>query len=251
MEKEFELLILTGENNPIATRGPKGKQYKMQILGYVIKESNKLVDSTAKLIWNEDLEIKFENKTIYCIKGIAKIDPENYTEPKSFNVVEILDKEVQNEQLKEVLKNYNTPIVKQDDEFGEFVLNKRFNTFEGKINWLGNQCDVSLKCVDNLENYEVCLNTLKSIYNDLESNNKKFLEFACDKLLDTANDWNEDEGKEITREEFLNNLIIKSCDIAKNGLYSINYLCKEMFLDHTITVRGNIETGLREAVLEG
>ena len=121
----------------------------------------------------------------------------------------------------------------------------------GKANWLGNSCNIYLKCVDDLNNYEVCLNILKEIYNDLESYNKKFLEFACDRLLNTANDWNENSEKEITREEFINNLVITSCDISKNGSYSISYSCGEMFLGHIITVRGNVETGLKDALLEG
>lgn len=251
MEKEFELFILTGENSPVGIRGSKGKIYKMPILAYVIGESNKLVDSTAKLSWGEELKIQFEKKTIYRIKGIAKVDLENYIDPKSFTVTEVLDKGVENEQLNAVLEKYNPPIIKNDDELGEFVLDKRFNIFEGKANWLGNSCNIYLKCVDDLNNYEVCLNTLKEIYNDLESYNKKFLEFACDKLLNTANDWNENNEKEITREEFINNLVITSCDISKNGSYSISYSCGEMFLGHIVTVRGNIETGLKEALLEG
>ena len=248
MEKEFELLILTGENNPVGIRGPKGKIYKMPILAYVIEESNKLVDGTAKLSWSEELKIQFEKKTTYSIKGVAKVDLENYIDPKSFTVIEVLEKGIENEQLNVVLEKYNTPIIKKDDKLGEFVLDKRFNIFEGKANWQGNSCNIYLKCVDDLNNYEICLNIFKTIYNDLESYNKKFLEFACDKLLNTANDWNE---KEITREEFINNLVITSCDISKNGSYSISYSCGEMFLGHIITVRGNVETGLKEALLEG
>ena len=251
MEKEFELLILTGENSPVGIRGPKGKIYKMPILAYVIEESNKLVDSTAKLSWGEELKIQFEKKTIYSIKGVAKVDLENYSNPKSFTVIEVLGKGIENEQLNVVLEKYNTPVIKKDDELGEFVLDKRFNIFGGKVNWLGKSCDIYLKCVDDLNNYETCLNIFKTIYNDLESYNKKFLEFVCDKLLDRANEWNESEEKEITREEFINNLVITSCDISKNGSYSISYSCGEMFLGHIITVRGNIETGLKEALLEG
>lgn len=142
-------------------------------------------------------------------------------------------------------------IIGKDDELGEFVLDKRFNHIQGEINWLGNTCDIYLNCVDDLNSYEACLKTLKEIYNDLEAYNKKFLEFACDKLLNVANDWNENNEKEITREEFINNLVITSCEIFKDGSYLISYSCEEMFCDQVVTVSGNIETGLNDACLEG
>lgn len=46
-------------------------------------------------------------------------------------------------------------IIKKDDELGEFVLDKRFNYIQGEVNWRGNTCDIYLKHVDDLNNYEV------------------------------------------------------------------------------------------------
>lgn len=246
MEKdELELLILTDDIGTGGIRGKNGMQYRLTILAYIEKVSNKLVEQKTTLVWEEEQKYHFDRKTIYAIKGIVESRDAN-SNIRNFIVTEIIEKNVENAQLNLILEKYNTPVIKQDDELGEFILDKRFNMFNGKVNWLGNNCDIFLSCLDNVDNYEDCLNHFKSIYSNLEEYNKKFIDAIVCQLLDTANKWNDDREEPITKEEFMNTLKISECSMDKSGYYIVYYSCGDIFDGHIISVRGDMEKGIRE-----
>lgn len=254
MDKIFDLLILTGETNAIGVSSDKGKQYRMPILAYVIKDTGELVEQKTTLTWSSEQNFHLEKLSIYCIKAIAKTDEnlESDAYQKCFTVESIISNNIENEQLLEVLQKYNALIIRHDTELGEFVLEKSFfNTFEGNVIWLGNRCDVYFNCVHDLNNYDVCLHIFKSIYATLAVFDKKVKDFACEQLLMLANEWNEDGNIVITKDDFIDKLLILSCDIFINGSYKVTYSCGEIFFGHVVEVRGNIENGLKSATLAG
>ena len=62
-------------------------------------------------------------------------------------------------------------VIKKDEEFGEFLYREKYRTFEGKINWQGKECKVRIKVLNDINNFELGMNTLREMYNDMENFN--------------------------------------------------------------------------------
>ena len=138
----------------------------------------------------------------------------------------------------------------KSNEFGTFTLadNKYLNIYEGKIDWLGKQCDVALKCKDD-ETYEKALEHLRAIYSNLNDFNSKVVDYIVNELEDLVNDWNDEEP--VSKEDFKNSLSISYIDLRENGDFSAYYDCGDVFAGHIIYVTGNVDGTFESATLAG
>jgi len=82
---------------------------------------------------------------------------------------------------------------------GEFELNKDYAMFESNINWLNENVSVSLEVdIDDKQTWNETLSILKVLCNEQKQKDLEFRTFAGEKLTSLANDWLQDENKEIT-----------------------------------------------------
>lgn len=257
IEKEYEVYILTGDDNKVGTIGQNEKHFVLPIVAYVIKNTGELVKNTGKSLrdkikvyWDEEQNIEFEKQKIYLLKCKAKVLAENEAnaKPKRLIVEDVLENGAENEQLKVALEEYNMPIIKKDEQLGEFILDKRFNCFRGKLNLLEKDCKISL-AVNDINDCDVCIEFLKQICDNIKEFDTRVKDFIAEKLLNTAIEWNDD--RIMNKEEFISNLSLYDLSIDKSGSIVMYYYCENVFLGHNICVRGNADGELKKATIEG
>ena len=271
-EQMRELLVLTGEYVRGAGRVAEGLwSPSADILGYVDLETGETVESEGYLSWLAREEDKdgwiyhLKDLTIYHIK-CRKIKPEKVmknAQPRFFNhfmLTEVVERGVENPALSKLLEKYKEVVVIEDGDCGTFTLERHFNWFAGTVDWLGEDCHVTLECdEENGTTADRALAQFKNIYANLKEWDQKFRAFASEKLTELANDW-QDEGYDdedgealaaITEESFAGRIAISEFSIDAEGDYEVYYDDDDMFGDHVIIVNGSVDGGMEDAHIAG
>lgn len=128
----------------------------------------------------------------------------------------------------------SAPVVLRN-EFGEFNLNRKYYQFEGRIDYLGEKCQIYLETKEREDIAEIQLKKLGEIYNDVPNWDLKIKKYASQELLKLANDWREDE-KEINEENFIERISMQSITIYENGAVEVMLDGDNMFTDHSIMI---------------
>lgn len=267
-----ELLVLTGEYVGGAGRVAEGLwSPSADILGYVDLETGETVESGGCLSWLAREEDKdgwiyyLKDLTIYHIK-CRKIKPEKVmknAQPRFFNhfmLTEVVEREAENPALSKLLEKYKEVVVIEDQDCGTFTLERHFNCFAGTVDWLGEDCHVTLECdEENGTTADLALAQFKNIYANLKEWDQKFRVFAAEKLTELANDWQDerydDEDGEalaaITEESFAERIVISEISIDAAGDYEVYYDDDDMFWGHVIIVSGSVDGGMEDAHIAG
>ena len=271
-EQTRELLVLTGEDVGGAGRVAEGLwSPSAGILGYVDLETGETVESGGCLSWLAREEDKdgwiyhLKDLTIYHIK-CRKIKPEKVmknAQPRFFNhfmLTEVVERGGENLALSKLLDKYKEVVVIEDGDCGTFTLERHFNWFAGTVDWLGEDCHVTLECdEENGTTADRALAQFKNIYANLKEWDQKFRAFASEKLTELANDW-QDEGYDdedgealaaITEESFAGRIAISEFSIDAEGDYEVYYDDDDMFGNHVIIVSGSVDGGMEDARIAG
>lgn len=138
------------------------------------------------------------------------------------------------------------------DSLGEFKLDRKYDWFEGQINWLGSMEDVSLKKDEDKDTARAALETLHMLMSDPAEWDKRLREYAAGELTGLANDWREDgENPDIKKEEFAERIGCPSFSIDNSGDFEAVYNDDDMFAGHWIVVCGTADGMLTGADIEG
>lgn len=271
-EQTKELLVLTGEH--VGGAGGIGDGIwspSADILAYVDLESKEVVDKEGYLSWIAREEDKdgwiyhLEDLTIYHIKG-RKIKSEKVLKSASdrffnnFLLTEVVERNVQNPELSNILEKYLEVVTIVDKDCGTFTLERHFNWFAGMVEWMGEDCHVTLECdEENGETAEQALAQFKKIYGNLKEWDEKFRKFAAKGLVEDANEWldeeydDEEEEKTtaITEESFAERIWISEFNINEEGDYEAYYNDDDMFYGHVIIVEGSVDGEMEDAYIAG
>lgn len=138
------------------------------------------------------------------------------------------------------------------DSLGEFKLDRRYDWFEGQINWMGNMEDVSLKKDEDADTAEAALRTLHMLMSDVAEWDSKLRKYAAEELTELANDWRENvEDGDIRKEEFMERIGCPSFSIDNKGDFEVVYNDDDMFAGHWIVVYGTADGELTDSDIEG
>ena len=229
LKKEKEELIVLVENN-VSGGSVNGDYINPSVIflasvnpktGEVKKEKGRLdwyiKNTPNRKGWGFDLK----GMEIYHVKVNKYVEKELLPyQTKIMNnrylLLKILKKGVKNKELEAIKDSYLKPVV-INNEIGEFTLKRRFSWYEGKINWLNNECTILLNTDEDDEvTANIALNTLNTLYSNQQHWDKIIKEFAAKELIFACNDWAKDEdinAKEITKEEFINRIVINKLTI--------------------------------------
>ena len=274
--EEKEVLILTrdggesagllGQECGIPDSGDSWIAFK-PFLAYVDIASNTLRKGEGRVRWlisGEDMTKHrwtwphfFEDGVIYRLKVRELIDktvPEGRL-PSYGNrlmVVEVLEKNVHNDELLAILAEYRKPVIITDETLGEFILNKNLGYFDGKINWLKKDILVMLEVnPDSKSSWTKAMNVLRTLFEQQTQKDSEFRTFAAEQLTALANDWREEEDAEISKHDFINRISLSTLAVFSNGDFEADYDDDFMFGGHEIVVSGNIKKGLKSADIVG
>ncbi|MEZ6133598.1 MAG: DUF2262 domain-containing protein [Pirellulaceae bacterium] len=218
--------------------------YEVHSFELAIWKDHELVQSDALLVlravpMNSVFLNEFKSGEIIRLRVLLSVDRERAI------VSDILERHVVDRKLSELAKAFEQEgMTAETDEFG--VLTRNSGRFACETAWDGRQVKVSFLPEDLAEQLKTGVELLQS--GNLSRENA--LAFAVDSLLESARDWDE-EGRSISREEFLNRIEVNAVTIQAEGSFDIWIDDGELFGGHIIQVSGSLSEGLTYCTIAG
>ena len=154
--------------------------------------------------------------------------------------------------LKAILEEQKKPVTFWEDGLGTFTLNRQVDWFETEVDWLGGPISLVF---DAGEDRAEVLQRARTLLASAADWDKRVRAYAADDLLASANNWAEqmedEEPQEITREQFMDRMELESIEIRADGGFHFWFADGDMFYGHSIHVSGDLEHGPDEASMEG
>lgn len=154
--------------------------------------------------------------------------------------------------LKAILEEQKKPVTFWEEGLGTFTLNRQVDWFETEVDWLGGPISLVF---DAGEDRAEVLQRARTLLAGAADWDKRIRAYAADDLLASANDWAEqmedEEPQEITREQFMDRMELESIEIRADGGFHFWFADGDMFYGHSIHVSGDLEHGPDEASMEG
>lgn len=185
----------------------------------------------GRLMWMEkasgsSLKTKFKKLCVYKARVREKID-----DPTALMLVKV-EKEVDDSRFDSIREEYLKP-VKVESALGTFELDRRYDWYEGTIDYLGAPCSVLLTVEEGSTDVRVALARLESLCADFKTIDRKVREYAAEELLENAIDWCEEE---LSPEQFANRMSNPSICIGSDGSADFTFDDGGMFWGHVIVV---------------
>lgn len=193
---------------------------------------------------NSKLRYNFEDLGIYHIQARKSNTGEN-----AYMLVDVVNK-TRNECLEDLKKEYMKPVIFTYKET-KFTLNRRYNQFEGQLNYQGEMCDFYLMVSEEDTGITKHINKLDEIFDNPLAFDIRVREYVAEELYKLANDWLDEDGDEISKEEFMKKIGNPTFNIYSDGTICLMYDTDGMFTDHVITVKINDNGDLVKAEIEG
>jgi hypothetical protein len=155
------------------------------------------------------------------------------------------------EELVGVGNDLRKPVVISTARFGDLLLDRGLNRFEGKADWNGKQISVSLD-MHNATSVDSALKTAEVLWSNQSHWKRDVDDLAVKKLLSIMNNnWLEAGESPKTAAEFIDTMELESITVCANGSFSFWHKDGGMFWGHAIEVRGNVTGGLIDAGIAG
>jgi len=166
-----------------------------------------------------------------------------------FNLVKIIDKSSDSE-MDAFLAQQIAPIYLEDEELGEFVLERSVNWFEKTIDWLGTEVTI---CFSNDEkNFHQIIQDIRSVMSEKVEWDTKVRVFVADDLLDYRNETCLQEGEEpLTHDDFQKRIVLNSISFRHNGQIEFWFGDDDIFFGHLLTVNAQINSGCISVDING
>ena len=267
IEKEKEIIVLINSKGTFASKITSENESSLvanvELIAYIDCMTNELIKSNSKVEWpitTEDINKNFiyniEKYHIYHLK-VKELDPNN------FLLVDVLERDLENQLLKETLKEceQKAAIVIEEPDLGKFTLDKNLKAFISQMDWLNpkKQINVSLNIGENsrikaLEKVGAFFNTLEKLVANKKEWDKKLKIYAAENLIDLANELRKNlKGMfkfiKIWKWRFIGKIELINLDINPNGEFIATFDDKKLFVGHKIIINGNINGELLNSVI--
>ena len=267
IEKEKEIIALINSKGTFASKITSENESSLvanvELIAYIDCMTNELIKSNSKVEWpitTEDINKNFiyniEKYHIYHLK-VKELEPNN------FLLVDVLERDLENQLLKETLKEceQKAAIVIEEPDLGKFTLDKNLKAFISQMDWLNpkKQINVSLNIDENsrlkaLEKVGGFFNTLEKLVANKKEWDKKLKIYAAENLIDLANELRKNlKGMfkfiKIWKWRFIGKIELINLDINPNGEFIATFDDKKLFVGHKIIINGNINGELLNSVI--
>lgn len=267
IEKEKEIIALINSKGTFASKITSENESSLvanvELIAYIDCMTNELIKSNSKVEWpitTEDINKNFiyniEKYHIYHLK-VKELDPNN------FLLVDVLERDLENQLLKETLKEceQKAAIIIEEPDLGKFTLDKNLKAFISQMDWLNpkKQINVSLNIDENsrlkaLEKVGGFFNTLEKVVANKKEWDKKLKIYAAENLIDLANELRKNlKGMfkfiKIWKWRFIGKIELINLDINPNGGFIATFDDKKLFVGHKIIINGNINGELLNSVI--
>ena len=247
LDEEKEILVLIEQSTDGAMKfGELWRPCNLP-LAFIDLETNKLTNRKCRLEWlveGKNWKYYFEPKKAYRLK----VRPEKPTEKgyvlHTFMLLEVLEENIENQKFDKILAKYEKDVFFKNEYFN-LKLNKKYECFEGEE--IGKAHEITVE-TDNLKKLQKLLNQYKTLTQDFQAWEKKLKDFACEKLLTLANEWQKEYA--ITAKDFKERIKLKEVILDFDDAY-FNFSDDDIFLGHCICVVSDLKGKLKNAYFEG
>ncbi|RSD28456.1 DUF2262 domain-containing protein [Mesobacillus subterraneus] len=250
-----EIAAVTGASGVAASKIGEETMWtaSIDLIAWKNLKNDSVVKEHVRLQWLVDDNNLEESSERLAENSIVKLQVRKAEE--SMMLLRVLDTDYKDRDLDNILQDSLKPVYFNDNQLGQFELDKSIKVFEKKTTWAGEECSLYFDWDVNEEVIASALGTAHVLFRDQEEWNEKIRKFAADKLLDTANDWLQDndeaELKEITKEMFIDFMSVDSISVYPGGEFEIFFFDGDMFWGHSIIVSGKNNGELTSAEIAG
>lgn len=230
----------------------------IRFMAYIDNETGEVRQEQGLLTWviphfSKNYIYKFKDYDI-CRVLVRKcrpdvVNPAGNPYKNRFHLVRLLKSNMSDPRLEAIREQYLKPVFIKD-EAGAFSLDRKYEIFRGKVDWLGTSIEVSLYKDADGDTAVAALSTLHLLLADAEDWDRTLRSYAAEELTELANDWRQGDTPEITKEKFANRIALAMIRISKSGGFEIDYEDDDMFYGHLVTVYGDGNGQLDRATIE-
>lgn len=262
-EKEVLILMSDSMGSWLQIEGYEGWQFSKDYIAYIDINTNQLIQQEWSIDWyltnqeyarynNVDWPYFLQNWHIYRIKvrsykqsGKSKWALASYW--NRFLLIRVLEEIAYHEILSPILKQYRTPIVFTDLICGTFTFNTETKSFHGNATWINHDVSIYLEIdANNIKMRKNVLKTLNTLWSEPTTYDQKFRNYIAEKLIQSANLWQNTHEKSISQTRFAQIIFLESLAILEEGSFIAFFNDSDTFFGHAISLYGNIYTGLEE-----
>lgn len=143
------------------------------------------------------------------------------------------------------------PLIVSTELFGDLVLNRTHDLFDGEAEWNGGRVEVHVPSEGDLPS-QPAMESARVLWRNQASWKRRIEYFAVAQLLDDKNaKWLEEGEPKWQREEFISRMNLSSISFAKDGDFEFWYEDGDIFCCHSIVVYGNLEDGPTDCGIHG
>jgi len=258
-----EIIALTMDRAGASrSAGEKLWQANQPLIGYIDLQTG-TVHTRSYLRWNITEKQRsstgkgLDLKSGQCFRLLVRPSRERVLYGKTLPaghdlyVLRVLERNCSDQRLTAMLEEYRRPVT-LDIEGGTLTLVRRFGVYEGEINRAGFEFSLNLDAdeIDSI-NADIALGVLESM-SDLREWDRKARRYAAESLLESANDWRDENEPVITAEDFARRIEgSPSLSVSRDGEIQFVYSDDDIFNGHWIVVSGTAAEGFDRADIEG
>jgi len=184
---------------------------------------------------------------VNALTSLSVVEVKGDFEEGGFKISDIVSSECLDDDLDNVKRKELEPVLFETNNFGTLVKDKVLNTYEGIIDWAGN--DVSLQLVVDELQIEALIEIIEDpLFQRIFSSVKEVVERD---ILDMYNETWREENPRLDIKSFLSKMNLSSINIISKEHIEFWYNDCKLFEEHSILVAGDFENGFTEASIQG
>lgn len=161
-----------------------------------------------------------------------------------------IEKNIEDADLKAAAEDLSKPVIIETECFGSLTLSRQIDCFEGEVMWDGGMVEIILRPDDDLTVTSALKNSV-ALFDNVATWARRIREYAVTEVLEMANDWNVEEGRKISANEFLERMTLTVIQIDRDGGFTFLHDDGDLFWGHSIEVSGTIKDGLTNCSISG
>ena len=241
-----EFTLITGFSGVGGSKAGKDKLWNISIDYLAYKTGGSYVTEEGRL------ENKGDDGELKRLRGLlhktSVVKVSGTKDGNSIELHEVLETGIKTDaEANALIEEFMKPVIFNDDLLGEFVMDKRYGSFDGHVKLDDRKISISLDDRDDIATARVVCADLPKLVKDAAA-------FAADELTELANEWAEEDDEEhdeITEAAFAKRIRLQTISVSEEGNYILWFDDDDLFWGHAVCVYGNTESGFTDATMEG
>lgn len=223
--------------------------YKRVVLTYLARmdaNGTQMHDGSGRLFLLEKnadshLKAKYKELTAYRLRvRPSKNEPETYLVVKNLGTADPA-------LFAAKIEEYTRPVTIKN-ELGSFTLDRRWNWFDGTIQWCSKPCNVLIDVAEGSTDCTSAMEILRTFCKDDTAFDASIRRQVCDQTMDLLGDWYDEE---ITEEEYMQRMGVPMITISEDGDIGFSFDTGDLYAGHTLVVSVDKEGNVKDTSLAG